>query len=596
MKHGFFAIAFLALLCGMTFVGCEKEETYNTIITIRGGGNEKTQYNNANGSVTWEEDEEISVVRGNSSPSNPFSTFLFNGMVDGAATFRGNIPEEITSGNYYAIYPAQEGLSIDNGMLSCEVIQTQQTLCEGTFGSGNNTAVGYNSSTTMRFRNVGGLAKLALRGSARVQSVKIIDNTTGHFLSGRGTLNVLHDSLPIEWSEAHSLNYVVANAPTGGLSVDGGVVFYLVLPPCTMTDYTLVVTDTDGHENRINCSTSVTITRAHVTMLGAFEIHGGPYDNQFWYSAPSQLEGFEIGTSVWGMTVTNHVFDDGQGVVSFDSPILEVPDAAFMNRDLISIELPASDTVIGESSFAYCANLRSVRMDYVKTVGQAAFHSCTNLSSVQMSRVKSIGFGSFAYCKRLKSVNCPHLTILEIGAFSGCDSLATAYMPNVVTIGGNAFNGCKLLSSVTITNATTIGMQAFSFCQSLTSVDMPNVMTIGIYAFSSENGIGLTTVSLPKVKTIGESAFLNCPLTEATLGSQLESVGRMAFYDCRQLDNVYCYAATVPVLETDVFANVPSTAVLHVPAGMGDDYAADPDWSAVFGTTYGTGMRIEEDL
>lgn len=169
-------------------------------------------------------------------------------------------------------------------------------------------------------------------------------------------------------------------------------------------------------------------------------------------------------------------------------------------------------------------------------------------------------------------------------------------MPNVVTIGGNAFNGCKLLSSVTITNATTIGMQAFSFCQSLTSVDMPNVMTIGIYAFSSENGIGLTTVSLPKVKTIGELAFINCPLTEATLGSQLESVGRMAFYDCRQLDNVYCYAATVPVLETDVFANVPSTAVLHVPAGMGDDYVADPDWSAVFGTTYGTGMRIEEDL
>lgn len=593
MKQNIFTLALLSVFCCMFFVGCEKENDYNTIITIR-ASDEKTLYNSSDGSVVWEEDEEISVVRGNSSLENPFTTFVFNGMVDGSATFRGTIPESLTSGNYYAIYPAQDNLSVANGLLSCEVIPTMQTLCEGSFDSGNNTSVGYNSTTTMRFFNVGGLAKLALRGSTIVSSIKIIDNTSGHFLSGRGTIDVMDEDLPIEWSEANSLNYIVANAPSDGLSVNGGTIVYLVLPPCTMTDYTLIITDTDGHENRINCTDPVTISRAKVTMLGAFEIHDGPYDNQFWYTASSQLEGFEIGSSAWDMTVTGHVFGNGQGVVSFSGSVHKVPIMAFReNSALRSITLPSSDTLIESLAFLDCPNLQSVTMDYVRTISSAAFEECSNLTSVQMSRVRSVGGVAFYECDRLKSVYLPQAVFIGEKAFSCCDSLTSAYIPNVTILGVGAFSQDPLLSSVIMPNVTTIEIDAFFLCPSLTSVNLPNVTSIGLAAFANS---GLTTINLPKIKTIDADAFANTYLQSVILGPDLESIDEYGFYVCINLANIYCHTTAVPSLGSNAFNLLPSTAVLHVPSGMGDDYAGNTDWSDVFGTSYGTGTRILEDL
>ena len=276
MKHTLLGV--VVLLCSLVLVGCQKEDEevakpakhYNTIITVKSDdGNTKTHYNPSNGAVIWDGDDQISVARGNVFAAEPFELIS---DAEGVATFGGDL-SSVTEGSYYAIYPAQEGLTIDNGHLSCVAVQPQQTLTENTFGKGCNTAVGFNSTTTMKFRNVGGLAKIAVRGKVNIKSIRIT-NKTGQKLAGRGTIDILDKDRPIVWDEDNSQTYVEAVAPDleTGISVDGGRIFYIVLPPCTLTDYDIDITTVDGFVHHKNITTATVISRSAVTMLGAFEV------------------------------------------------------------------------------------------------------------------------------------------------------------------------------------------------------------------------------------------------------------------------------------------------------------------------------------
>ena len=130
MKHKIYSIALVAALCGMVFGGCKKDNPlegtdYNTIITVK-NSDAKTHYNPETHGVEWDEDDQISVTRG----SNTFSTFILSDLSDGVATFVGTIPDNITEGSYYGIYPAQDGLSINDDKLNCVAIQPIQTLTQ----------------------------------------------------------------------------------------------------------------------------------------------------------------------------------------------------------------------------------------------------------------------------------------------------------------------------------------------------------------------------------------------------------------------------------------------------------------------------------
>lgn len=274
MKHTIYNIAILSALCWMVFVGCRKEDVmdlskYKTIITVQSSQN-KTHYNSADGNVHWDAGDQISVARGITFATEPFTLI---DTTDGVARFGGDI-SGVTTGSYFAIYPAQDELSISSaGVLTCEVIKTYQTLTESTFGKGNNTAVGYNDATTMQFRNVGALAKMAVRGDVAIKSIKIINNDRQP-LSGLGNIDVL-DNLKIQFDVTNSVDSVVAQAPTSaGIDLESPKWFYIVLPPCTLHNYTIVVTDVNGGVHRkFYFDTTVSVQRSHVVLLGAFDVN-----------------------------------------------------------------------------------------------------------------------------------------------------------------------------------------------------------------------------------------------------------------------------------------------------------------------------------
>ena len=187
-------------------------------------------------------------------------------------------------------------------------------------------------------------------------------------------------------------------------------------------------------------------------------------------------------------------------------------------------------------------------------------------------------------------------------AFEECSSLTSITIPNSVTsIGEWAFSGCGGLTSITIPNSvTSIGEWAFSYCSGLTSVTIPNSVTsIGEYTFYECSG--LTSVTIPNsVTSIGNWAFSGCGgLTSITIPNSVTSIRSGAFSRCNEIENVYCYAETVPSTKTDAFSNSNiEYATLHVPASAIEAYKTTEPWSAfgTFKTIEGTvGIESVED-
>ena len=66
-------------------------------------------------------------------------------------------------------------------------------------------------------------------------------------------------------------------------------------------------------------------------------------------------------TDVFGANITNNVYTNGQGIISFDGPITTIGNYAFYTcRSLTSVNIPDSVTSIGDYAFGYCRSLTRV--------------------------------------------------------------------------------------------------------------------------------------------------------------------------------------------------------------------------------------------
>ena len=203
---------------------------------------------------------------------------------------------------------------------------------------------------------------------------------------------------------------------------------------------------------------------------------------------------------------------------------LEIPTTPwfFLRKYIVSLIINDGVTNIGDNTFYYCYNLKSVTMsNSVTSIGDNAFRFCYNLKSVTLSNsVTSIGEGAFNMCRSLTSVIIPNsVTNIGMAAFSGCNGLTTVTIPNSVTsIGMGAFSNCINLTSVIIGNSvTSIGDAAFVFCYKLTYVTIGNSVT-----------------------SIGGGAFRDCrSLISVTIPNSVTSIGAGAFDGCSKLVAIY---------------------------------------------------------
>ena len=85
--------------------------------------------------------------------------------------------------------------------------------------------------------------------------------------------------------------------------------------------------------------------------------------------------------------------------------------------------------------------------------------------------------------------------------------------------------------------------------------------------------------------SIGVYTFFGCSsLTSITLPNSVTWINEGAFQNCKNLENVYCYAEKIPSTATDAFKDsYVEYATLHVPASAINEYKTTEPWSS-FGT------------
>jgi len=171
-------------------------------------------------------------------------------------------------------------------------------------------------------------------------------------------------------------------------------------------------------------------------------------------------------------------------VVTVENGVTKIPAYLFASSKGSEVELGAHVTKL-------------VIADSVKEIGKCAFYNCVDLSEIQMgSGVAILGESAFNNCKKLENLNLGEgVTTIGKLAFSNSSALKTITFGNkVTTLQEDAFSNCTSLKSVTLpASVTTIGPDAFFGCEALEKVELPaNECSLGVRAF--KNCIALNSV------------------------------------------------------------------------------------------------------
>lgn len=302
---------------------------------------------------------------------------------------------------------------------------------------------------------------------------------------------------------------------------------------------------------------------------------------------------------------------------------LEIQKRAFYDCSTLRVVRMSSNVqTIGDKAFAYCQSLKDISLSMNLThLGAGAFY-CSGLNNITFPRgVTKIYQGTFAYCDSLTSVHIPEgITEISVGimegernddtgAFDGCDNLREVSLPSTLKIlGPYCFHSCNNLLNINIPSSVTkIGSCAFTnsgitelvipssvveyedpiFGCNLTNLTIP-IQLLPMYVSSDTTIENLTIygegaiydarqfqycdIKHVKIQTgctyIGARAFNGSKMSEITIPETVTVIDDAAFYNCKNLTNIYIHSEQPPVISTLGCNNV----TIYVPTSAVDAY------------------------
>lgn len=258
------------------------------------------------------------------------------------------------------------------------------------------------------------------------------------------------------------------------------------------------------------------------------------------------------------------------------------------NKNLRSVEIPATVKKIGRFAFNACSGLNTVVLsEGLETIEEGAFFNCTYLATINLpDSITYIGRNILHDTKIMPLLDQyeredPMLPatepifdmsnwtngVLYIGkhlmgvdlrktgsfsvkegtktiageAFYWCDKLTSITIPNgVVSIGEYAFYNCDGIKSLYLPDSIrVIGQSAFDLCDKLQTINIPSgVKEIADWTFTGCKA--LKSVTIPgTVKRIGTGAYCACTSLETVkINGGVEEIGKAAFQGCTSLANI----------------------------------------------------------
>ena len=255
-----------------------------------------------------------------------------------------------------------------------------------------------------------------------------------------------------------------------------------------------------------------------------------------------------------------------------DFALTELPGHFFDGcTSLSAVTLPQSVTSLGAYALANTGLVTYQVSANITTVGEHAFFNCTQLTTVTFAandKIAKIGNYAFACDKahenasKLTSVTLPE-SVTELGTYCfQYSGLTSIKLPSkLATIGMYAFANCTKLASVDFNGNTTlkgIGSHAFEYCTALTEITLPDSLEYtGQYTFQYS---GLTRIDLSKytnMKYLGSASATTAPT----------STSGHLFYMCENLKTVKL-PANLTHIATECFDGCAKLEEINFPASI----------------------------
>jgi hypothetical protein len=256
----------------------------------------------------------------------------------------------------------------------------------------------------------------------------------------------------------------------------------------------------------------------------------------------------------------------------------------YKNENILKVTIPQKVTIIGDSAFCECPNLREVIITADSlSISKRAFAHCSKLSNISLSEgVVEIGNYAFSGCSNLSEIKFPEsVKVIGSDLFYGSSNLKDVTLPKEVHYFGSCiFYECSNITSCIIPEGCTELKETFYDGQRLIRLTLPNSLTtIGKYAICG--CWNLTSLKIPdNVTEIGYAAMYGCTnLQELILPEKINFIGEEAFFNCQKVKKIVSLNPIPPTMNyLSSITNIDRDIPIYVPHYAIEDYKKANTW------------------
>ncbi|KAK8870819.1 hypothetical protein M9Y10_008717 [Tritrichomonas musculus] len=270
----------------------------------------------------------------------------------------------------------------------------------------------------------------------------------------------------------------------------------------------------------------------------------------------------------------------------------------FARRNIENASIPNIVSKIGQYSFDFCQNLKSVTFtgSNVTELCNFAFNECSNLEEIALpSSIVQIGERCFNACKKLKTITIPkdsklqkicklaffHTPIEKIFIPSSTEELVDGFCSgapnlNLIEVCPNnkkyaSFNGDYLT-----TKEESNGTELIFVRRNIETFSIPSTINkIGVYAFQTCHKLTTVTFSSKSIiDAIDDHSFSECVSLERIEipSNVIKRVGKFAFSSCKNLKNVTFLCpqgfSVLEVIDDNAFSGCESLTEIAIPSSV----------------------------